>query len=89
MKKIQKINPILIALLAYSSRILYFGATYADAPVLAIIAALYFGLKFIEIKQAVITENIFRNQVNQDIASIKATLSAVSMQKSGNPFGKR
>jgi len=89
MKKIKEINPILVALLAYSIRILYFGAAYADAPILAILAGLYFGIKYIEIKKTIITENIFRNQVNQDIASIKATLSAVSMQKSGNPFGKR
>lgn len=89
MKNIKKINPILVTFLLYSTRILYFGAEFKDAPILAIMALAYFGLKYIEIRKEVITENNFRLQVNQDITSIKSTLSSLSMQKSGNPFGSR
>lgn len=89
MNKLKQINIVLLLLVLYSLRILYFGASYEDAPVLGIIALVHFGLEYIKIRKEVITENVFRTQVNQDIASIKSTLSAVSMQKNGNPFGGR
>ena len=89
MKHIKNINPVLVAILLYSTRILYFGATFADAPVLAILSALYFGVKFIDIKKLIITENNFRSQVNNDISSIKTAVSALSMKQGNNPFQGR
>jgi len=89
MKNIKKINPILAALLAFSARILYFGASYQDAPILAIIAALYFGLKFIKIKEDIISENKFRTQVNNELSSLKTTITSINFKSGGNQLGGR
>ena len=89
MKNLKKINPILVAILAYSIRILYFGANYADAPVLAILAGLYFGLMYLETKKIVITENKFRIEVGNDISAMKTAISTLSMTKNSNPFKGR
>lgn len=89
MKNLKKINPILTAFLLYSARILYFGAEFKDAPILGIMALAYFGLKYIETRKEVITENKFRQEVINEISSMKSTLSSLSIQKNGNPFGGR
>jgi len=86
----KKINLPLTAFLLYAARILYFGAEFQDAPVLGILGLLIFGLKYIEAKKLVITENIFRNEVNKDVAKLKQQISGLSMNQNGNPFsGKR
>lgn len=85
----KKINLPLTAFLLYAARILYFGANFEDAPILGILGLLIFGIKYLNTKKLVITENIFRNEVNQDIAKIKQQVSGLAMVKDGNPFGNR
>jgi len=85
----KKIDLPLTAFLLYASRILYFGAKFEDAPILGILALLIFGIRYINTKKLVITENVFRNQVNGDIAKMKTQISSINFTKEGNPFGTR
>ena len=85
----KKINLPLTAFLLYSARILYFGATFEDAPVLGILGLLIFGISYLSTKKLVITENIFRNQVNEDIAKMKTQIARNNMTNGANPIGRR
>ena len=84
--ELKKVNLSLIAFLAYSCRILYFGAKFEDAPVLLIMAAIYGFMKYLDTKSKLITENEFRSQVNEDISNIKSTVSGLSLNLNGNAF---
>ena len=87
--ELKKVNLPLLAFLAYSSRILYFGAKFEDAPVLLILGLVYVILKYLDTKKNLITENEFRVKVMNDIATIKTTVSGLSMNINGSPFKQR
>ena len=53
--ELKKVNLPLLAFLAYSSRILYFGAKFEDAPVLLIMATVYGFMKYLDTKRKLIT----------------------------------
>jgi hypothetical protein len=88
-KFLLKFNLPLIAFLAYLIRILYFGANFADAPILGILGAVFCTIEFFKAKKIVTTENNFRQNVIKEIEKIKSDVSSVKMINSGNMFKKR
>ena len=80
-------------LISYASKCAFIAPSYQDASVLAILAVLsgskHYFAEYFRLKEQVISENVFRNAVNGDIAEIKTKLSQMSLASKGNPFGRQ
>ena len=88
-KFLSKINLPLIAFLAFLIRILYFGANFADAPILFILGSVYCILEFFKTKQIITTENNFRQNVIKEMEKMKSDLSSIKLSSNGGNLFKR
>lgn len=83
---IAKVSIPLLLLSAYIIRTLYFGASFQDAAIVAVLASCYGFLKYLDTKKEVITENKFRLDVNQAIGELNSRVSGIALQLGGNPL---
>jgi hypothetical protein len=84
MRFLKELNHPLFLIVIYVIKVGVVGATIPDALIVAILAALIFGLKHLNIKQQNTSENEFRNQVSRDLAEVKAKLSSINLQQGMN-----
>ena len=86
MEKLGKINVPLLLIVAYLLKILiaYKTQSYTDAAILLVLTINYLGSRYFKVKESVITENRFREQVNADMSDVKQMMSAIKSQKMGN-----
>jgi hypothetical protein len=84
MRFVKELNHPLLLIIIYVIKVGAVGATIPDALIVAILAALIFGLKHLNIKQQNTSENEFRNQVSRDLAEVKTKLSSINLQQGMN-----
>ena len=84
-----KVNLSLIAFLAFLIRILYFGANFADAPILFILGAVYCIGEYFKARKVIVTENEFRVNVIKEIEKMKSDLSGIKLTHNGGNMFKR
>jgi hypothetical protein len=86
MKQIKELNYPLLLIVLYVLKVGVFGATIPDAIIVAILAALIYGVKFLKVKEDVISENKFRTDVIKDITALQSKVASINLQANGNPF---
>jgi hypothetical protein len=84
MRFVKEINYPLLLIVIYVIKVGVVGATIPDALIVAILAALIFGLKHLNIKEKHTSENEFRDQVSRDLAEVKTKLSSINLQQGMN-----
>lgn len=89
---LQFLNPILLLLIAYITKMMILVPTNQDAAVISVLGlvySIYFVCsKYFEMKDKVINENQFRLQVNKDIAQLKEGLNNANFVQKNGGFRK-
>ena len=80
---IKKVNYPLVLIIAYIVKLCIIAPTFPDAIVLAVLGAVYGIRGYYITKDNLITENLFRDQVNRDIQLIQSHVSGINLKMGG------